>query len=91
MKNVNVNTFENVKGIESKIKSFSSFYHVALFNISHLPKRQEFALLEFWGFLHQHLNLTVLNTPHTQEQTNAQLALMCNIRKENPAKNFVYM
>ena len=40
MKNVNVNTLENVKGIESKIKSFSSFYHVALFNISHLPKRQ---------------------------------------------------
>jgi hypothetical protein len=33
MKNVNVNTLENVKGIESKIKSFSSFYHVALFNL----------------------------------------------------------
>jgi len=30
MKNVNVNTLENVKGIESKNKSFSSFYHVAL-------------------------------------------------------------
>jgi len=33
MKSVNVNTLENVKGIESKIKSYSSFYHVALFNI----------------------------------------------------------
>jgi len=33
MENVHVNTLENVKGIESKIKSNSSFYHVALFNI----------------------------------------------------------
>jgi len=33
MQNVNVNTLENVKGFESKIKSFASFYHVALFNI----------------------------------------------------------
>jgi len=33
MKNVKVNTLENAKVIESKIKSYSSFYHVALFNI----------------------------------------------------------
>jgi len=33
MQKVNVYTLENVKGIESKIKSFSYFYHVALFNI----------------------------------------------------------
>jgi len=34
-----VNTFENVKGLESKIKSLSSLYHVALFNIKeHLRK-----------------------------------------------------
>jgi len=33
MKNVNVNTLESVKGIESKIKAFSSFYHVAFFII----------------------------------------------------------
>jgi len=33
MNNINVNTLENVNGIQSKIKSFSSFYHVSLFNI----------------------------------------------------------
>jgi len=39
--------FGNVKGIESKIKSFSSFYHVALFNIW-----ENFRKFKFHGLAH---------------------------------------
>jgi len=38
MKNVNINTLENVKVIESKIKPFSSFYACCFFNISTRPQ-----------------------------------------------------
>lgn len=94
MKIFNINTLENVKGIESKIKSFSSFYHVALFNISHLR-----TMATLWQtsarvlteFLHPHLNLTVKHRILNNIKANAQLTLMCNIRKESSAKNCVYM
>jgi len=41
MKNVNVNILEYVKAIESKIKSFSLFYHVDLFNIKKISENSE--------------------------------------------------
>jgi len=50
MKNVNVNTLENVKGPESKIKSFSSFYHVAFFyHLRKFQKIQKIEIVARWG------------------------------------------
>jgi len=48
----NVNTLENVKGIENKIKSFSTFYHVAL---RKFPKIHKIEIVWRGGAMGRHI------------------------------------